>query len=194
LGAEFQSFLQNSVLRTWPLDMISFLPSSFFKELHMTVNDVLAAGLRQGLGMLKMHIADFSDAELLVRPVPGANHANWQLGHLITSETQMLGACGAAMPALPAGFADRYSKENTRSDDPGKFATKAELLAVLEKTRAASVAFVQSATPAQLAAPSPMKDMFPTVADFMLMGATHDAMHIGQIQVLRRKLGKPMLF
>ena len=160
----------------------------------MTVNDLLASGLQQGLGMLKMHVADFSDAELLVRPVPGANHANWQLGHLIASETKMMGGCGAAMPALPAGFAERYSKEAAKNDDAGKFATKAELLAVLEKTRAASVAFAKSATAAQLAAPSPMVQMCPTVADFIALGASHDAMHIGQIQVLRRKLGKPMLF
>ncbi len=161
----------------------------------MTVNDLLAGALQSSLGMLKMHLADFSDAELLTRPVPGANHANWQIGHLITSETQMLSACGAAMPELPVGFAQRYTKETSTFDDPGLFAPKAVLLAQLEKTRAASVAFAKSATPEKLAAPSPvMPEMFPSIAAVLGMSTSHDAMHMGQVQVLRRKLGKPILF
>ena len=160
----------------------------------MTVNESLAGGLQQNLGMLKMHVADLADGELMTRPVPGANHANWQLGHLIVSESQMLAGCGAAMPPLPGGFAERYSKATAKSDDAAKFATKAELLTVLETTRAASVAFAKTATPAQLAAPSPMADMCPTVADMVALCPVHAAMHIGQIQVLRRKLGKALLF
>ncbi len=160
----------------------------------MTINELLATGLQQSLGMVKMHVADLSDAELLARPVPGANHANWQLGHLITSEVHLMAGCGAAMPPLPAGFAERYSKNNVKSDDAGKFATKAELLAALETTRAASVAFARSATAAQLAAPSPLIQVWPTVGDLLAGSPVHDAMHMGQIQVLRRRLGKPVLF
>jgi hypothetical protein len=161
----------------------------------MTMNEFIAAGLQQSVGMCKMHVADFSDADLLTRPVPGANHANWQLGHLIVSECHMLSACGAKMPELPAGFADRYSKEAAKSDDPKKFAHKSELLELLDKTRAATVAFAKAATPAQLEAPSPvMPEMVPNVAALLGMGMSHDAMHMGQMQVLRRKLGKPLLF
>jgi hypothetical protein len=160
----------------------------------MTVNDSLAAGLQQNLGMIKMHVTDLSDAELMTRPVPGANHANWQLGHLIVSEAQMMAGCGVMMPALPAGFAERYGKEACKCDDAGKFSTKAELLPLLEQTRAATVAFTKAATAAQLAKASPMADMCPTVADMIAMCPVHAAMHIGQIQVLRRKLGKPLLF
>jgi hypothetical protein len=160
----------------------------------MTTNDLLAAGLERDLGAIKRHVADFSDAELLVRPVPGANHANWQLGHVILSESLLMEGCGAAMPGLPAGFAERYSKDNIKCDDPGKLATKAELLEVLEKTRRASVAFAKSVTAVQLAKPSPLAQVWPTVGDLLASWPAHNAMHMGQIQVLRRKLGKPILF
>lgn len=160
----------------------------------MTVNDFLAASLQSSLGMLKMHLGDLSDADLLLRPVPGANHANWQVGHLIAAETMMMVKAGATMPELPAGFAERYSKDTVKIDDPAKFANKTELIALFEKTRAGSVAFAKSLSPAQLTAPSPFPDWFPTLADFVGLGATHIAMHLGQIQVLRRKLGKPILF
>jgi hypothetical protein len=160
----------------------------------VTVNDYLAASLQSSLGMLKMHLADLSDSDLMLRPVPGANHANWQVGHLIAAETMMMVKAGATMPELPAGFAERYAKETVKIDDPARFATKAELIALFEKTRAGSIAFARSLSAAQLAAPSPFADWFPTMADFVGLGATHIAMHIGQIQVLRRKLGKPVLF
>jgi hypothetical protein len=160
----------------------------------MTVNESLAGGLQQTLGMLKMHLADFSDAELFIRPVPGANHANWQVGHLIASEAHMVSACGAAIPELPVGFAQLYAKETAGIDDPSRFKTKAELLAQFETTHAAAVAFAQTATAAQLDAPSPMPEFCPTVAAVLGMLTGHITMHIGQIQVLRRKLGKPLLF
>jgi hypothetical protein len=175
--------------------IISLLHFSSHKESIVTLNEFIVGGLQQSLGMVKMHLADMSDADLLTRPVPGANHANWQLGHVIASEWGMLGACGAKMPALPAGFAERYGKENAKEDNPGKFACKAELVELLEKTRSGTVAFVKAATAAQLEATSPvMPEMFPTVGALLGMSLSHDAMHMGQIQVVRRKLGKPHLF
>ena len=37
-------------------------------------------------------------------------------------------------------------------------------------------------------------DMAPTVGTVLLMIANHDMMHSGQFSVIRRKLGKPVLF
>jgi len=39
-----------------------------------------------------------------------------------------------------------------------------------------------------------MRRMCPTNADIVALGIGHDTMHIGQFQVIRRKLGKPVLF
>ncbi len=160
----------------------------------MTANEYLASSLGFSLGMLKMHLADMTDAELMQRPVPAANHANWQIGHLIAAEHQMMSSIAAKMPELPAGFAAAYGKETHTSDDASKFAKKDELVALFEKVRGATIAFVGTLSDAQLRAPSPMPQFFPTVADFVGLGGQHIAMHVGQIQVLRRKLGKPVLF
>ena len=98
----------------------------------MTVTDLLAAALAGNLDFVKATVGDLSDADLLTRPAPAANHGNWQLGHLVVAETRMLTAGGAAMPELPAGFADRYTKHTAGTDDAAAFATKAELLAHAE--------------------------------------------------------------
>jgi uncharacterized damage-inducible protein DinB len=58
------------------------------------------------------------------------------------------------------------------------------------------VAFAKSCTPADLNKPGPerMARMAPTVGHVLGLLGNHYMMHMGQIQVLRRKLGKPVLF
>jgi hypothetical protein len=144
-----------------------------------------------------MTIADMTDDDLRQRPVPSANNGLWQLGHLIASEAFMVNGCaGKTVIELPAGFAEKYSKETCKVDDPAKLGTKAGLLALLEKTRAQTCAWAATLTPADFAkaAPEQMRKMFPTVGHLMNIFPSHVAMHVGQLQVLRRKLGKPILF
>ena len=78
----------------------------------MTGKDALKNALTSTQNMLGMFVADLSDADLLVRPVPNANHIAWQLGHLIGSEHFFLNTLGAAAacPKLPDGWADQHGK------------------------------------------------------------------------------------
>jgi hypothetical protein len=163
----------------------------------MTTADYLAGNLSRNLELLKQTLADFSDAEMLVRPVPAANHATWQLGHLISAETQMGNAVRpGSMPALPTGFAEKFNGKTISVDDPKALASKEQLLSLFTSARQASVKWVKSLSPQDLEAAGPerMRAMAPTVGDVagMLMG--HTTMHVGQFQVIRRKLGKPILF
>lgn len=159
----------------------------------MNLNTHLASSLAGSFDLLKNTIADMSDVELLQRPAPGANHANWQIGHLLNAEVHMLQAIGVRMPELPAGFAERYTKQTIGIDDPAKFATKKELLSLFEKVRAATIEAVRKVPAEQFDAKGPMP-FTPTIADLYQVQAGHINMHVGQIQVLRRKLGKPILF
>ncbi len=155
--------------------------------------------LAGNLEFLKSTLSDFSDADLFTRPCPGANHAAWQLGHLCGAETFLTGAAGAKTVALPAGFGDMFNKSTAGIDDPkkfGDFATKAALLGLLEKVRAATIAWVDSLPASDLDKPAPEKfqKMWPTIASLALGQTGHYTMHVGQFQVLRRKLGKPIQF
>jgi len=162
----------------------------------MTQFELMADVLVRNLEMLKMTLADFTDADLMVRPCVGANHTAWQLGHLINSETRMVGMCGGSMPELPPGFAEKFTKETTKNDDPHFFPGKAALLEQFAKTRAGTINFAKNLTPAGLdkPGPAPMATMAPTVGHLLGLANGHVMMHMGQIQVIRRKLGKPILF
>ena len=66
------------------------------------------------------YLADLTDADLLARPAPGANHISWQLGHLLTSEHGMLEqAFPGSMPVLPAGFAEKYTNDTSKATGNG---------------------------------------------------------------------------
>ena len=57
----------------------------------MTGRDAIKTALKSAQHLLNWYVSDLSDADLLVRPVSGANHIAWQLGHLVSAEGYLLG-------------------------------------------------------------------------------------------------------
>jgi hypothetical protein len=166
----------------------------------MDTKQFVVKSLTGNLGFLKDTLKDFSDADLFVRPCPGANNAAWQLGHLIGAETHLVGGLdpkGAIV--LPDDFAARFSKETSTTDDPakfGKYATKNELLGLFEKVRNSTIAWVNTLSPSDFDKQTPEKfrSWVATWGDLVGMLSGHVTMHVGQFQVIRRKIGKPVLF
>jgi len=162
----------------------------------MTAHDVLKSLVDFCHMVARTYLEDLTDEQLLVRPVPQCNHIAWQLGHLITSDQQMLTELGHPAPALPPGFAERHTKETATSDKPAQFCKKSEYLALMDRMKAAVLAAID-ATPANgldRPAPESMRGYAPTVADALSLLGTHWLMHAGQWVPIRRKLGKPPLF
>jgi hypothetical protein len=154
------------------------------------------AGTRQ---VFEAYFKDLSDADLFLRPVPGANHLAWQLGHLIHSEVLLVKSelPEAAYPALPAGFAEAHTRDTAGKDGPGNgFLTKEQYLSLFAAVRAATTKTVAGLSDADLDRPSVgvMKGFAPRLGDLLLLVSNHTLMHGGQVTVVRRKLGKPVLF
>jgi hypothetical protein len=167
------------------------------EEIVMTAKDAIRYALISTQNMMGTYLGDLSDADLLVRPVQNANHIAWQLGHLIVSEQRLLSNIpGAKLVELPAGFAERHTKETSSIEPPRGFGTKAEYLNLFNKTREATLATLADMTDAMLDRPNPgqMKDFAPTLGNLLLLISNHTLMHQGQFSAVRRKLGKPVLF
>jgi len=163
----------------------------------MNAREAIKLNLSMSDMIVRSYLSDLTDAELLVRPVPGTNHIAWQLGHLICSEHEIIGeVCPGAMPALPAGFADRHSGPASRLDSPGAFCAKTEYLRVYEQQRAATVAALDRLTEQELDRPAPerMQSYAKNVGDCFSLQGSHYTMHAGQWAVIRRKLGRAPLF
>ena len=153
--------------------------------------------IKKSLAMSEMvsmsYLGDLTDDELMQRPHAECNHLNWQVGHLVASENQMVQALnGTEMPALPDGFAEKYGKETNKSDDASQFATKEELMAAYKQQRAGTLECLSKFSEADLDTETGI-DYAPTAGDmFSLLGA-HWLMHCGQWVVIRRENGKPVV-
>jgi hypothetical protein len=162
----------------------------------MKATDPIISALKSTLGIVHMYLEDLSDADLLVRPIENANHIAWQLGHLIWTEAGMATDAlpGTVYPTLPAGFKELHDTAGATRQDG--FSTKAFYLGTLGKVRAATIASVEKLNDAALEKPTEgsMARFAPRVADLLLLVANHTLMHAGQFTVVRRKLGKPVLF
>ncbi len=161
----------------------------------MHTKDAIRATLDTSMMVQSAYLADLNDEELLIRPVPGANHIAWQLGHLIQSENSMLEALkpGAAVE-LPPDFAEQHGKETASQEPPTGFATKAEYIDLQNRVRERLNQLLNEISDADLVKPNPgpTASFAPTLGSLLVLAGTHMLMHVGQYAVVRRKLGKPI--
>ena len=164
----------------------------------MTGTQAIKAVLHSTRGMFSWYLSDLRDADLLVRPVPNANHTAWQLGHLISAEIELLKAYlpGAQFPTLPPGFKEQHDKATAAMEPPKGFATKEQYMGLFGQLREAVIAAVDKLSDADLSKPTSgqMAKFAPTVGELLILCSNHVLMHLGQVTVVRRKLGKPILF
>ena len=162
----------------------------------MNTKDAIRSSANLSNMVIKTYISDMEDADLMRRPGEGCNHLAWQLGHLISSECQLLNMVtpGSAID-LPDGFADAHSKEQCTNDDPASYRDKSTYIELFDRVRAASQAALDACDDSDLDNPAPenFRDFCPTVGDMFTLIATHPLMHAGQFVVVRRQLGKPIL-
>lgn len=163
----------------------------------MNTHGALQVGIAMAQRVSEGYLGDLTDADLMVRAVPGANHIAWQLGHLINSEHNMLELIRqGAMPELPPGFAEQHAKGTATSDDANSFLSKEQYLNLMKAQRAGTLALLDqmSDTDFDAPAPEPLRGFLKTIGETFSMQGSHWMMHAGQWALVRRKLGKPPLF
>jgi hypothetical protein len=163
----------------------------------MTQTEAASDFLSRNLEILKMTVSDFSDQDMLVRPVDGANHAAWQIGHMINSAAHMMGQVApGVVPESVGKVGEPFTGKAAHVDDPAAYPGKTALLEALSQAYGAVAEWAKTLSQPDLDRPTPtrMQPFAPTVGLLVLMMASHLSMHVGQMQVIRRKLGKPLLF
>lgn len=159
----------------------------------MDARRAIREALSSSQGIVDIYLQDLADDDLLVRPCEGANHINWQWGHLIASEHGMLSkAFPGRMPPLPPGFAERYDKRAAASEENGTLQPKASLAKLSAQQREVTLQLLDECRPDDLDAPTGI-DYAPTVGALFIAQATHWLMHAGQWAIIRRQLGRPPL-
>lgn len=162
----------------------------------MDTHAAIISNLHSSRHVMNTYLRDLYDQDLLVRPHPSAHHAAWQLGHLILSECQMVRAIRPACACeLPADFVAKHDKAAAVKSQLSDFCPKEVYLSLMEKVRDATFAALEEVPHDELSKPGPesMRSYAPTIGSVFLAIANHEMMHSGQIAVLRRVLGKPVV-
>lgn len=163
----------------------------------MQAKEALKATLNSTRDLLNWYVSDLSDQDLTVRPVPNANNAAWQLGHLIEGEVGLGSDLpGASYPPLPGSIKGKYDKASASGQPSGGYLSKAAYMELFNQARAATLANLDKLTDVDLekANTGGMAKFAPRYADLIVLMANHTLMHAGQFTVVRRALGKPILF
>lgn len=160
----------------------------------MNANTALKLSIDMGDFIVLSYLDDMTDAEMLHRPAEGANHIKWQLGHLLVAENSLIEKVApGSMPQLPAGFAEKYTRETAGSDNPEDFDSKETLLALYKSQRQGTLNALAAMSEEDFDRETGI-DYAPTVGAVFSMQGSHGIMHAGQWTVIRRQLGRAPLF
>ncbi len=145
----------------------------------------------------RMLTADIADERFAEQPLPGANHPAWILGHLAFSADIAVGLLGGEK-TMPAEWVELFKPSSVMRTARADYASKDELLKVVERCFENARQLAANAAPEQLAAATEnprMKDALPTNRErlsFLLTG--HLGVHLGQLSAWRRMVGMAPLF
>jgi len=162
----------------------------------MDIRDALKNNYQTSQMVCGAYLGDLTDEESMKRPHADCNHVNWQVGHLIASEHGMAGACvEGALPALPEGFAEKYSKETASSDDASAFVPHSQLMEIAKTQGEAVLKMIDGISDADFDKPAPeyMQTYASNIGAVVNMLGSHWMMHAGQWVIVRRELGREVV-
>src|SRR5258708_456667 len=135
----------------------------------MNTKEAIVAVLKSNQDMLNWYVSDMNDADFMVRPVPGANHIAWQMGHLTGFENGLLSGVlpYATAVELPPGFKEKHDSKTASSDNPKDFFSRDEYMSLFNKVREGTISAVgkMSESEREKASPADMAKWAPTLND-----------------------------
>lgn len=145
--------------------------------------------------VMTAYLSDMTDEDILVCPVPGAHHAAWQLGHLISNERRMVeGVRSGSGIELPIDFEIAHGKDVALDAVRGALPI-AHYVELLRSQREKTLSLLSQLSESDFERPAPdfMRGYAKHVSSVFLSIASHELMHAGQIAVIRRLLGKAIV-
>lgn len=127
---------------------------------------------------------------------PGTNHALWFAGHMAVADNFFIGMIEPGRKISLDEFEAKFgmgSKPTSNADD---YPPAAEVLDVMRERRAAVLDLLRRRSNDDLAKPMPVgtPDFWTDYGSVFEMLVWHEAMHLGQVSIVRRALGHSPLF
>lgn len=161
----------------------------------MTPNDVLASSYVTAKKLVHFMTDDLTPDEFAAQPINGANSIAWIIGHLANVLAITVTRMGGTLPVnVPADLGAKVKTTKQHAEKQENIGSKEELVTIIDTAIDQLVPLLQAYPIDKLSEPPIGRAPFSTnQAESLLFGSTHVAMHVGQITMIRRALGKPPL-
>lgn len=160
------------------------------------VNGQIAEQKKNAINLLKMSrmntlgiLKKIPEEHMLLRPVPGGNHALWIIGHLANVDDETLMLLSGDAPRLDSTWKENFATGSTVRDGADGYPAPAELRKVFSSLRKDFSRWFDSLDEQQLLTTLPGR--FEGVGDHLAMCgfmAWHESYHCGQLSVVRKAL------
>jgi len=156
---------------------------------HESAKAVLELARRSTLKM----IDDIPAGKFCHKPVDGANHALWVLGHLAVTDDWFACTLASRESVIDESWGPLFGMKSEPSDDPTIYPSIDEIKSALERARQSLLTGFESLGEQQLQGPVPeeLEGFAPNVGGAAYTLAWHEGFHAGQLSAVRRSLGLP---
>ena len=143
--------------------------------------------------MTLMFLDDIGEKDFLHQPVSKGNHAMWICGHIVYVDDFILTAASGQESSLSDSWQNLFGLGSEPSSESGCYCSREEMLESLASVRSDLISWFRGASEEKLLAPVegskfPLSTNIIGLASFT---ACHEAMHAGQLTVIRKSLGFP---
>jgi len=157
---------------------------------HEAARAVLEFARRSTLKM----VDDIPTEKFCSKPLDGANHALWVLGHLAVTDDWFACTIGNRESVIDESWGPLFGMKSEPSEDPSTYPSIDEIKAGLERARQSLLTGFESLDEQQLQGPVPdeLEGFAPNVGGAAFTLAWHEGFHAGQLSAVRRSLGLPL--
>lgn len=162
----------------------------------MTAKDVFKSGLTMARDYSERLFAQFETPKEWMHMVgPKTNHALWVAGHLANTDNFALGLVAPDKVKDMPEHKAMFGGGSVPVDDPSKYPAPAEVLATMRERREVVLGVLDGLSDADFdkATPEGSPAFVPTIGSMFRVLVWHEGLHIGQVTVAHRCLGKPPL-
>ncbi len=163
----------------------------------MTLAQRLLRQLDSVRGTSEKTLAAFKTPEDWTRQaVPGTNHALWFAGHMATADNYFISQVAPGREKEFDGWDKHFGMGSKPTSDPDDYPPVAEVLDAMRERRDVLLGLLRGRTEAELNGPpaAGASDFLPDLGSVFEIATWHEAMHLGQVTVIRRSLGNQPLF
>jgi uncharacterized damage-inducible protein DinB len=127
---------------------------------------------------------------------PGTNHALWFAGHMAATDNWLISIVAPERAKPMDDWNALFGTGSQPTSDPDNYPPPAEVLDAMRERRRVLIELLDGQTDKALARPTPEGtfDMCPDYGSLWETAIWHEALHAGQVTMVRRALGHAPLF